>query len=66
MQDDTPKLTLDTYGHLFPGQGADVVEHMRGMLNNSDDEPRSPAATATEDAVATAEHDCSAQQLAQH
>ncbi len=52
-------LTMDTYGHLFPGQEADAVVGMRVMLSGSHEDLR---ATETDDeAAGEAQHE--AQQL---
>jgi integrase len=44
-------LTMDTYGHLFPGQEADTVARLPGMLG---DAPEALAATGTDHARADA------------
>ena len=38
-------LTMDTYGHLFPGQEADAVAKMPGMFGS---DPEALAATGTD------------------
>jgi len=48
MRHSTIVLTMDTYGHLFPGQEADTVARLPGMLA---DAPETLAATGTEDAA---------------
>jgi len=50
MRHSTIVLTMDTYGHLFPGQEADTVARLPGMLT---DAPEALAATGTEDAAAS-------------
>ncbi len=37
MRHQSISLTMDTYGHLFPGQGADAVARMRSMLTEAGD-----------------------------
>ncbi len=44
-------LTLDTYGHLFPGQDAAAVAALPGMMNGSTDTPEALQATGTDDAT---------------
>jgi integrase len=44
-------LTMDTYGHLFPGQEADAVHLQRNVLGEI---PAALAATGTDDAVVEA------------
>ena len=34
MRHSSITLTMDTYGHLFPGQEADTVARLPGMLGN--------------------------------
>lgn len=46
MRHSTITLTMDTYGHLFPGQEADAVAQMRRML--TDDAPEELRATGTD------------------
>ena len=50
MRHSTITLTMDTYGHLFPGQEADAATRMSAMLRP--DQPRSQLATGTNDASA--------------
>ncbi len=51
MRHQSITLTMDTYGHLFPGQAADAVEGMRAMLSTTN--PIAPTetmlATGTDD-----------------
>ena len=56
MRHQSITLTMDTYGHLFPGQEADAVERMRQMLVDHQSSPEALRATGT---------DNRAQQLAQ-
>ncbi|GIW96962.1 MAG: hypothetical protein KatS3mg111_0295 [Pirellulaceae bacterium] len=65
MRHSSITLTMDTYGHLFPGQEADAVERMRGMLGNSAEKPDTLAATGTDGAASPLDGYCSALQLAQ-
>jgi hypothetical protein len=51
MRHSTITLTMDTYGHLFPGQDAATVARFPNMLS---DEPEVLRATGTMDASATA------------
>ena len=51
MRHSTITLTMDTYGHLFPGQDAATVARFPNMLS---DEPKALRATGTADASATA------------
>ena len=46
MRHSTITLTMDTYGHLFPGQEADTVARFPDMLNNG---PETMRATGTDD-----------------
>ena len=39
MRHQSITLTMDTYGHLFPGQEAEAVVRMREMLNEPDSVP---------------------------
>ena len=48
MRHGTITLTMDTYGHLFPGQEADAVGQMRAMLVGPPEELR---ATGTDNAA---------------
>jgi len=50
MRHSTITLTMDTYGHLFPGQEAGAVASMREML--TDDTPEELRATGTDNATA--------------
>ncbi len=45
-------LTMDTYGHLFPGQDAAAVAALPSMMNGPRDETEALAATGTDDAAA--------------
>jgi integrase len=49
MRHQSITLTMDTYGHLFPGQEADAVAQMRQMLV---DPPEALRATGTDNATA--------------
>jgi len=49
MRHQSITLTMDTYGHLFPGQEADAVGQMRDMFT---DPPEALRATGTDDAAA--------------
>ncbi len=51
MRHSSITLTMDTYGHLFPGQEADAVSRLRGMLTVPQE---SLNATGTDDATANA------------
>ncbi|WP_145424068.1 tyrosine-type recombinase/integrase [Symmachiella dynata] len=48
MRHSTITLTMDTYGHLFPGQEADAVARLRGVCNGP---PQALKATGTDDAT---------------
>jgi hypothetical protein len=50
LRHSTITLTMDTYGHLFPGQEADAVARMRGIMNP--DLPEVMRATGTDGAIA--------------
>jgi len=50
MRHSTITLTMDTYGHLFPGQEADTVARFPQMLG---DAPEAQQATGTADAAAS-------------
>ena len=50
MRHSTITLTMDTYGHLFPGQEAETVARLPDMLT---DGPEALRATGTEDAAAS-------------
>lgn len=50
MRHSTITLTMDTYGHLFPGQDAATVARLPTML--ADDEPKALRATGTDGAAA--------------
>ncbi len=64
MRHSTITLTMDTYGHLFPGQEADAIGRLQSMLTKPTPTPALQA-TGTEDfQPESAQH--SAQQLAQH
>lgn len=60
MRHQSITLTMDTYGHLFPGQEADAVARMRDMLVEDTDAAEMLRATGTNDPTADR-----AQQLAQ-
>jgi len=62
MRHSSITLTMDTYGHLFPGQEADAVRRMREMFNRPSHHVL--RATGTDDANAGTPN--SAQHLAQH
>lgn len=49
MRHSSITLTMDAYGHLFPGQDADAVAKMPSLLPSS--EPQTLRATGTENAV---------------
>ena len=49
MRHSTITLTMDTYGHLFPGQEADAVDQLRKMLAVP---PEALQATGTDNATA--------------
>ena len=49
MRHQSITLTIDTYGHLFPGQEADAVDRMRDMFTGP---PETLRATGTDDAAA--------------
>ncbi len=51
MRHSSITLTMDTYGHLFPGQEADAVGRMREMLVAP---PEAMRATGTDGAAANA------------
>ncbi len=53
MRHSSITLTMDTYGHLFPGQEADAVAKLPGMMA---DEPQALAATGTDDAISERGH----------
>ncbi len=61
MRHSSITLTMDTYGHLFPGQESDAVQQMRGVMT---DATEALQATGT-DGQATAESGGGAQRLAQ-
>ena len=61
MRHSTITLTMDTYGHLFPGQEADAVARMRDVF--AVDLPEAERATGTDHATADATR--GAQRLAQ-
>jgi hypothetical protein len=52
MRHSSITLTMDTYGHLFPGQEADTVARLPGMMGNG---PEALRATGTCDAAAAAD-----------
>jgi len=49
MRHSTITLTMDTYGHLFPGQEAETIARFPNMFS---EEPEAMWATGTDDAVA--------------
>ena len=49
MRHSTITLTMDTDGHLFPGQEADAVDRLRYMLVDDRSTPESLRATGTTD-----------------
>lgn len=53
MRHQSITLTMDTYGHLFPGQEADAVARMRELLTTPSADPQ---ATCTDDAAAEIPH----------
>jgi len=55
MRHSSITLTMDTYGHLFPGQEADTVANLPNMLGNGPQELR---ATGTDDIAANAIKGC--------
>ena len=57
-------LTMDTYGHLFPGQESDAVEQMRAMLVGPPEELR--AAGTDNAAVEDGQNQRSARRSAQN
>jgi len=54
MRHQSITLTMDTYGHLFPGQEADAVGRMRKMLVNQEPASKALRATGTDDQPADA------------
>ena len=52
MRHSTITLTMDTYGHLFPGQEADAVAGMRDVLFALPELPEALRATGTDHAAA--------------
>ena len=48
MRHSSITLTMDTYGHLFPGQDAEAVAKMPNILGNASDTPEALAATGTD------------------
>ncbi|MDC0936197.1 site-specific integrase [Pirellulales bacterium] len=66
MRHQSITLTMDTYGHLFPGQEANAVGRLRSMLTASSDTLPSEVlrATGTDDLPAEASE--GAQHMAQH
>ena len=63
MRHSSITLTMDTYGHLFPGQEADAVARLRYMMTT--DQPEVMRATGTDDLTSLeddgAQRICSAQ-----
>jgi len=54
MRHQSITLTMDTYGHLFPGQEADAVGRLRQMLVDHQSESEALRATGTDDQMAKA------------
>ena len=55
MRHQSITLTMDTYGHLFPGQEADAVARLRQMLvAPAEDNSEALRATGTDDQIAHA------------
>ena len=52
MRHQSITLTMDTYGHLFPGQEADAVGRMRQMLVDHQTAPEALRATGTDNQTA--------------
>ena len=52
MRHQSITLTMDTYGHLFPGQEADAVSRLRQMLADDPTPPDALRATGTDDQTA--------------
>ena len=52
MRHQSITLTMDTYGHLFPGQEADAIGRMRQMLIDHQSTPEVLRATGTDDHTA--------------
>ena len=52
MRHQSITLTMDTYGHLFPGQEADAVGRLRQMLADDPTPPDALRATGTDDQTA--------------
>ena len=48
MRHSSITLTMDTYGHLFPGQDAEAVAKMPNILGDASDTPEALAATGTD------------------
>jgi len=48
MRHSTITLTMDTYGHLFPGQDADAVASLPDILGGDIDAPEAQRATGTD------------------
>ncbi len=61
MRHSTITLTMDTYGHLFPGQEADAVSHL-GKLMNTPAEPLRATGTINANAAESDEAQRRAQQ----
>ena len=66
MRHQSITLTMDTYGHLFPGQEADAVARLRSMLTEAADSlpPEALRATGTDDLPIDGPE--GAQHMAQH
>ena len=52
MRHQSITLTMDTYGHLFPGQEADAIGQMRQMLIDHQSTPEGLRATGTDNHTA--------------
>ena len=52
MRHQSITLSMDTYGHLFPGQEADAIGRMRQMLIDHQSTPEVLRATGTDDHTA--------------
>ena len=63
MRHESITLTMDTYGHLFPGQEADAVFQMREMLNYDSPEALKATGTYNDSRLATPHAQHQAQQL---
>jgi hypothetical protein len=63
MRHQSITLTMDTYGHLFPGQEAEAIGRMRAMLSCDLSEPLKATGTDDKCQLATQEAQHQAQQL---